>query len=111
MCGPAAARRRGVEQCEQSGFIPACRRCRFFGEILIKLFVDKPEPELFLLECAAEPSFRHFFKRVALRKRARLDVEVCVLAGSGEREGPLLSELAGGGMSAAAGFTENDPRG
>ena len=26
-------------------------------------------------------------------------------------EGPLLSELAGGGMSAAAGFTENDPRG
>jgi len=52
-----------------------------------------------------------FFKRVALRKRARLDVEVCVLAGSGELEGPLLAELAGGGMSAAAGFTENDPRG
>ena len=54
-CGPAAARRRGAEQCEQSGFIPACRRCRFFGEILIKLFVDKAVPEVLLLDCAAEP--------------------------------------------------------
>jgi len=25
-CGPAAARRRGAEQCHRSGFIPACRR-------------------------------------------------------------------------------------
>ena len=56
-CGPAAARRRGVEQCERSGFIPACRRWRFFAEILINLFVDKavPEAELLLLDCAAEP--------------------------------------------------------
>jgi len=39
-------------------FIPACRRCRFFGEIFLILFVDKVVPELLLLDCAAEPAPR-----------------------------------------------------
>ena len=53
---PAAARRGGCEQWDRSGFIPACSRCRFFGEILLNLFVDKAVPELLLLDCAAEPA-------------------------------------------------------
>ena len=57
-CGPAAARRRGAEQWDRCGFIPACRRWRFFAEILLKLFVDKAVPELLLLDCAAEPAPR-----------------------------------------------------
>ena len=42
----------------RSGFIPACRRWRFFAEILLNLFVDKAVPELLLLDCAAEPAPR-----------------------------------------------------
>ncbi|EOD14061.1 hypothetical protein EMIHUDRAFT_212014 [Emiliania huxleyi CCMP1516] len=57
-CGPAAARRRGAEQWDRCGFIPACRRWRFFAEILINLFVDKAVHELLLLDCAAEPAPR-----------------------------------------------------
>ena len=49
-CGPAAARRGGCEQWDRSGFIPACSRCRFFGENLLNHFVDKPAPELLLLD-------------------------------------------------------------
>ncbi|EOD17418.1 hypothetical protein EMIHUDRAFT_210113 [Emiliania huxleyi CCMP1516] len=39
-CGLAAARRRGAEQCDQSGFDPACRRC-FLAEFWLDQFVDK----------------------------------------------------------------------
>ena len=52
----AAARRGSCEQWDRSGCIPACRRWRFFGEILLILFVDKAVPELLLLDCAAEPA-------------------------------------------------------
>ena len=34
----------------RSGFVPACRQCRFLAEILLNLFVDKPAPELLLLD-------------------------------------------------------------
>ena len=55
-CGTAAARHRGSAQWDRSGFIPACRRWRFFAEILLNLFVDKAVPELLLLDRAAEPA-------------------------------------------------------
>mmetsp|Transcript_11358 Transcript_11358/g.36371 ORF Transcript_11358/g.36371 Transcript_11358/m.36371 type:complete len:84 (+) Transcript_11358:32-283(+) len=57
-CGLAAARRRGSEQYDRSGFVPACRQCRFFAEIFLTMFVDKVAPELLLLDCAAEPAHR-----------------------------------------------------
>ena len=56
-CGLAAARRRGSEQWGRSGFVPACRRCRFLAEILLNLFVDKPAPELL---CSTERRSRPF---------------------------------------------------
>jgi len=42
----------------RSGFVPACRQCRFFAEIFLTMFVDKVAPELLLLDCAAEPAPR-----------------------------------------------------
>ncbi|EOD20565.1 hypothetical protein EMIHUDRAFT_355144 [Emiliania huxleyi CCMP1516] len=57
-CGLAAARRRGAEQCDQSAFVPACRRCRFLAEFWLDQFVDKVASELMLLDCAAEPAHR-----------------------------------------------------
>ena len=57
-CGLAAARRRGAEQCDQSGFVPACRRCRFLANFWLDQFVDKTVPEPLLLDCAAEPARR-----------------------------------------------------
>ena len=49
-CGLAAARRRGAEQCDQSGFVPACRRCRFLANFWLDQFVDKTVPEPLLLD-------------------------------------------------------------
>ncbi|EOD23821.1 hypothetical protein EMIHUDRAFT_367858, partial [Emiliania huxleyi CCMP1516] len=57
-CGLAAARRRGAEQCDQSGIVPACRQCRFFADFWLDQFVDKVASELLLLDCAAEPAHR-----------------------------------------------------
>ena len=67
-----------------------CERCIAFFFPLPPLAPGCSSPFYLPTYLGVSVSFRHFFKRVALRKRARLDVEVCVLAGSGEREGPLL---------------------
>ena len=42
----------------RSGFVPACRQCRFLADFFLKLLVDKVAPELLLLDRAAEPAPR-----------------------------------------------------
>ena len=52
---PVGSRRLAAAVLDRSGFVPACRRCRFFAEIFLNLLVEKVAPELLLLDCAAEP--------------------------------------------------------